>query len=89
MPCCGRAKRNTRKSETTPPSRRGKRVPPLANKYISFQYCGKTALTVYGKISGKKYRFHAPGTILPIDQRDYTSIRLVPMLKQLGPSRWK
>jgi hypothetical protein len=50
---------------------------------INFEYAGKTALTVRGNISGKNYRFSAPGDVQLIDYRDASSLMAVPVLKKL------
>jgi hypothetical protein len=50
---------------------------------INFEYTGKTALTLRGNISGKKYRFSAPGDVQLIDYRDVSSLISVSVLKKL------
>ena len=50
---------------------------------VSFQYVGKTALTAGGIISGRKYRFSAPGDVQLVDKRDAQSLMSVPVLKRL------
>ena len=53
--------------------------PPGANS--SFEYVGKTALTVTGNVTGTQYRFNYPGSRQNIDYRDIAGIRTVPVLK--------
>ncbi len=47
-----------------------------------FEYTGKTALTVTGNISGKKYRFNS-GEKLLVDYRDASGLMKVPVLKRV------
>jgi hypothetical protein len=47
----------------------------------SIAYFGKTALTITGTITGKRYRFRFPGDIQAIDNRDVPALVLVPVLK--------
>lgn len=49
---------------------------------VSFEYTGKTALSVAGNITGKKYRFHHPGDIQLIDYRDASGMMAIPVLKK-------
>ncbi len=50
---------------------------------INFIYTGKSALTVTGTVTGKTYRFNAPGHQQPVDFRDASSMMMVPVLKRL------
>ncbi len=50
---------------------------------ISFQYTGQSALTVTGNVTGRKYRFSAPGEQQLVDFRDASSMALVPVLRRL------
>ena len=50
---------------------------------INFQYTGKTALTVIGSISGKRYRFGYPGAVQLIDHRDITGMMEVPVVRKM------
>lgn len=49
---------------------------------IVFEYTGKTALTVIGTITGKRYRFNNPGDLQPIDVRDASGMKAVPVLRK-------
>ncbi len=51
---------------------------------VSFEYKGKTALSVSGSISGKNYRFNNPGDIQMVDYRDAPSLMAIPLLKKLN-----
>lgn len=48
-----------------------------------FRYVGKTALTVAGPLSGKYYRFPAPGATVEADPRDAPSLEQVPQLRKV------
>ena len=51
---------------------------------VSFEYKGKTALTVRGNISGKNYRFSRPGDIQQIDYRDAPSMMRIGALMKVN-----
>jgi hypothetical protein len=46
-----------------------------------FEYTGVTALTAVGRVTGKRYRFGAPGARLEVDYRDRASLAAVPALR--------
>ncbi len=48
-----------------------------------FQYLGKTAMTVAGPVSGKRYRFNGYAAIVAVDLRDRRSLAAVPNLRQV------
>jgi hypothetical protein len=48
-----------------------------------FRYEGVTALTVAGPVSGKYYRFPAPGATVEADPRDAPSLAQVPQLRRV------
>jgi hypothetical protein len=50
---------------------------------IYFEYTGNAALTVFGPISGRRYRFAGHGARLAIDPRDRPSLAAVPRLRQV------
>ena len=52
---------------------------------VSFEYKGKTALTVRGNISGKNYRFTGPGDIQQIEYRDVSSMMKIGLLMKHIP----
>jgi len=47
-----------------------------------FEYTGKTALTVIGNITGRRYRFNNPGDLQPVDYRDASGMMAVPVLRK-------
>ncbi|MGH9361734.1 MAG: hypothetical protein ACRD2T_07435 [Thermoanaerobaculia bacterium] len=48
-----------------------------------FRYVGRTAITVAGPVSGKYYRFPAPGATVEADPRDAPSLERVPQLRRV------
>ena len=51
---------------------------------ISFMYTGQSALTATGNVTGKRYRFNAPGDQQLVDFRDASSMMMVPVLKRMA-----
>jgi hypothetical protein len=45
------------------------------------QYVGQSALTVTGPVTGRTYRFAAPGASLAVNRHDAASLLYVPTLK--------
>lgn len=89
MSCCGRGTRTpggiAGGSQLRPPER-GAHGAVRPAKSVYFQYTGSTELTAQGPISGRSYRFHAPGSVLPVDPRDRRSLEMVPKLRRVdGP----
>lgn len=58
-------------------------IPVQTSNYSSFEYVGKTALTVIGNVTGTQYRFNYPGNRQNIDYRDIPGIIDVPVLKRV------
>ena len=88
MSCCGKKRRRFHKrvpnrqaleaTENTFPRPR-----PAAQTGVYFEYVGKTALTVLGPISRKRYRFGRPGARLEVDGRDAPALIAVPKLRRV------
>jgi hypothetical protein len=72
--CCGR---NSQATNTVGGQAAAIRSQPAAGA----QYIGKTAMTVFGPVSGKTYRFNYPGERVELDRRDLTGLASVPKLK--------
>ena len=49
------------------------------NSNSIFEYTGKTALTVMGNITGRRYRFNRHGDLQSIDPRDAAGMMAVPV----------
>jgi hypothetical protein len=43
---------------------------------------GKTGLTVMGPVTGRRYRFPSPGSLLAVDERDGPAMIGVPNLRR-------
>jgi hypothetical protein len=88
MACCGkkrteatRESRVRRQAEASPNGGSGPR--PVRNPVPTFQYVGKTGLTVRGPRSGKHYRFDRPGAVVAVDPVDSRALTAVTLLKQV------
>ena len=96
MSCCGKKRSSFLSGQPGPPAsftaRETARSPEIAGEpgnsrqsSIFFEYTGKTGLTVWGAVSGRRYRFDKPGSRVKIDPRDRPSLAQVPHLKQIWP----
>jgi len=56
---------------------------PVVPASAQFEYTGATALTAVGPITGRRYRFSAPGAIVEVDERDAPSLAAVPHLRRI------
>ncbi|MEP6710890.1 MAG: hypothetical protein ABJA37_00665 [Ferruginibacter sp.] len=52
-------------------------------KDAPFKYTGKSGLTVFGGVTGKRYRFQESGEVILIDYRDVSGMRSVPVLRKI------
>lgn len=50
---------------------------------VRFRYTGKTALTITGNTTGKRYRFEQPGSEIPVDFRDAAGMLTVAVLRRV------
>jgi len=51
---------------------------------VFFEYVGRTGLTIVGPVSGRRYRFEAPGSRQPVDPADKPSLAAMQMLRQVS-----
>ena len=56
-------------------------IKPLGS--LTFEYTGKTRLTVIGPVSRQRYDFERTGARLSVDSRDGHSLATVPTLKRI------
>ena len=56
---------------------------PKAHNVVAFQYVGSTSLSALGPLSGRRYHFAAPGTVVQVDPRDRASLATIPNLRQV------
>jgi len=86
--CCGRARQQSAQGlsrlprtvpgAAVPAARQG---PPRAG--VSFEYVGRTSLTVVGPYTGLHYRFDRPGARSLVDPRDRASVAAIRALRQV------
>ena len=50
---------------------------------VHYEYIGEKQLVALGPVTGKPYRFDAPGHVLPVDLRDAGALSAVPNLRRL------
>ncbi len=81
MSCCG-SKRSQFRQVIQPLTREPARlaVTPIRTTY---EYVGRTALTVEGPVSRRRYHFARPGARAEVDVRDAPSMARVPLLVQV------
>jgi hypothetical protein len=93
MSCCGKMRRQIAATFTPPldssrsqpaefrrPAGRLSRF-PMGTVY--FEYVGVTAITAVGTVTGRQYRFSAPGVPVVVDARDRWSLAKVPNLREV------
>jgi hypothetical protein len=84
MMCCGRSRIGTQLGLANRASSASVPAAPGELQQPTFEYVGKTALTVIGAISGVRYRFDRPGARIRVDRRDQVSLDRVPVLRRVG-----
>jgi hypothetical protein len=68
--CCGRSRAGHRIAVANRAFAPPVAAPPHSRAQATFEYVGRTALTVFGPVSRVPYRFAAPGARLQVDPRD-------------------
>jgi hypothetical protein len=93
LPCCGKgriARPVQRKvspalPSAAPVSRSSPAPSPRrALEPVLFKYTGHSGMTVFGPITGLRYRFPAPGAVIAIDPRDAPSVTTIPRLERIA-----
>lgn len=88
MPCCGgKRTRMAQMAQNAPASlavQPGRPVRPAVSPVVTFEYAGKTALSVVGPVSGLRYRFAYSGAKMQVDARDRRGLLTVPLLRLVG-----
>lgn len=82
MSCCGGNRSRVTGTQTSPAPQASSSA-PLGATVAIFRYEGRTALTVWGRETGRKYWFSSPGAEIAIDLRDRASMRQVPNVKEV------
>ena len=84
MPCCGGNRRRwSRAVASATPLAPASPARVVDDSVVYFEYCGRTALSVRGPITGRSYRFADPGARVAVDRRDAASVSAVPNLKRV------
>jgi hypothetical protein len=90
MGCCGNGRVARQINYPAPRPAESILVPPTPARQalhpvntVLFQYIGKSGMTVFGPITGRRYRFGQPGVIVSIDPRDAPSVDSVPHLQRI------
>lgn len=86
---CGRQRQNLAPApgRRTSSERQRVRLPSAGLPAVGlvFEYVGATALTVFGAVSGVRYRFIHAGARVAVDARDADAMRTVPNLRREQP----
>lgn len=87
--CCGSSRAQYRgTSVSLPPPRLAPKV-AASNSSAgrspgpTFEYIGRTGLTVTGAVTGRVYRFERAGSRVGVDPRDRPSMGAIPVLRQV------
>ncbi len=83
MSCCGQKRNENRQQEQHQAAGPVYNYTPKMGEDVQFEYTGKTALTVNGAITGKRYRFEHTGSKLVIDYRDAAGMTGIPVLRKV------
>ena len=83
--CCGKNRTAVSQIRTSSPvSKVTKAASAFPTRQLNssayFEYTGKTAMTAKGPLSGRTYRFPAPGSRVEADLRDSRHLAAVPNL---------
>jgi hypothetical protein len=84
MGCCGGKRQQIKVAlGGAEPSPGAAQPPRAAVVFEFFRYTGNTGMTVVGPITGKRYRFNAPGAVVAVDARDAPGVGAAPNLRQV------
>ncbi len=86
MPCCGKNRQQIG-AMSVPTGAEMDAGSPVRQFTIFFEYTGRSAMTVVGLVSGRRYRFAHPGARVAIDPRDRPGLARVPNLRQVTDYR--
>ena len=79
---CGKKRSAYSTQQPTVTTTNHQQIPDQQTVYTNFEYTGKSALTVVGNYTGRKYRFNYPGDVQPVDKRDEAGMMGVPVLRK-------
>ena len=84
MGCCGKNRSTIRAVENHALENKG--APRVTFRprpsFQYFEYVGANAITAFGPVTGRRYRFANPGAIVAVDARDAPSLAGVPNLRR-------
>jgi len=83
MSCCGQRRERLSGNPPSRPANEPAAEGVPRQRAIYFEYTGNMALTVFGPVSGRRYRFAGQGARLAIDPRDRPSLAAVPRLREV------
>jgi hypothetical protein len=83
MSCCGKQREQILGTRQVFPQVNDKQRQPSPQFAFRFEYVGATGLTVFGPVTGQRYRFDGYGSRLLIDSRDVASMATVPHLRRV------
>ncbi len=75
MSCCGKSR--------IPPITVAPKFTPQPAGSVTFQYIGRTRLTVIGPVTRKRYDFDRAGARVTVDRLDSNSLSTVPTLRRV------
>jgi len=86
--CCGKAREQLQQKllglrPPNPVAAGIQQARPAGNGARSFEYVGRTSMTVVGGSTGRRYRFERPGARVSIDPRDRPSVASIRALRQV------
>lgn len=93
MPCCGKGRiARPVQSKTYPKAAKLQPAEVVRSSVVQsarwkpgpvlFQYTGHSGMTVFGPVTGLRYRFTGPGAVIAVDPRDAPSVDGVPRLQR-------
>ena len=80
MPCCGQTQMKGSANGKAHPGT--VRVTRAIYGTVTFEYTGKTSLTVTGPLTRTTYRFEGPGARATVDARDSAALATIRALRQ-------
>ena len=83
MSCCG-GNRSSRPSGSV--ARNASPANPVQvsiPRVVVFRYDGRNSLLVFGRVTGRKYRFERPGAEVAVDPRDAASLATIATMTEV------
>src|ERR1035438_7906240 len=82
--CCGRESMRLAGELQSRRTTNAPLPPPSPTTRVAFEYAGPTGLTVVGPVTGLRYRFDGPGSLVDVDVRDRILLASIRQLRQVG-----